>query len=472
MIIEFEDYPREIAAAIERAAQHTTLVDNPAAQADYSRVVIAICDYARECDSKECNWLVKEYAQPLIKHAAALLDYPKYTESLQICIERGIKAFRIFPRLEFEINKIWLTSVNQCNYYDDFGKCYLRNDVEAGEHNIPLADKGITDIHLYKKKLQTHPSVWTKHWEESITPALLRLNKEMEGMTEHERWDNRWSILKRILKEDYDIEWLDPMEMEDVIQEEKEEEMAKESAKKRPQELKDLEIQDNDSTDVMLEKGRKAFAILYPQIENNNPPRNNYEWTPVVDFAMATVVKAREMIDEQASYGEVVKLLREGWVAAEIISSYYTYTNRNLKLEILEAFLDLVEKRPRFTLAILKRMDRFRDSYKYYNLVDTEWLKEEIAFYTNNIKLADERILDAIVQHPDEHLKSDPIEWTARWEEVIDDAEIKAEKVLKDEYHGRGFCHAYWNTLRQILCDDYGIEWHSPQAMNPRVRFD
>ena len=35
-----------------------------------------------------------------------------------------------------------------------------------------------------------------------------------------------------------------------------------------------------------------------------------------------------------------------------------------------------------------------------------------------------------------------------------------------------GFCFAYWHTKREVLSDDYGIEWRSPNIMNPGVIFD
>ena len=57
-------------------------------------------------------------------------------------------------------------------------------------------------------------------------------------------------------------------------------------------------------------------------------------------------------------------------------------------------------------------------------------------------------------------------------EEVIDAAEEKVAEILKKEHRYMGFCHMYWRTLATVLDEEYGIFWCSPQAMNPRVRFD
>ena len=40
------------------------------------------------------------------------------------------------------------------------------------------------------------------------------------------------------------------------------------------------------------------------------------------------------------------------------------------------------------------------------------------------------------------------------------------------ENRGMGYCYLYWETKRDILKKDYGIEWRSPAVLNPRVHFD
>lgn len=69
------------------------------------------------------------------------------------------------------------------------------------------------------------------------------------------------------------------------------------------------------------------------------------------------------------------------------------------------------------------------------------------------------------------HLKSDPVERTPLWEEIYYEVEQECDRRLGDTPRGMGFCFAYWATLRQVLAER-GIEWRSPNQMNPRVRFD
>lgn len=91
-----------------------------------------------------------------------------------------------------------------------------------------------------------------------------------------------------------------------------------------------------------------------------------------------------------------------------------------------------------------------------------EWLR-------HNIALADAGRLDEIVGHG--YLRHDPVEWTARWEEVIDQADRRAYATLNDMPRGMGFCFAFWSARHSALLH-YGIEWRSPHQMNPKVHFD
>ena len=97
-------------------------------------------------------------------------------------------------------------------------------------------------------------------------------------------------------------------------------------------------------------------------------------------------------------------------------------------------------------------------------------LEQDITHYQSNIAAADRGDFNQIL--PYGHLKHDPIEWSAAYEAVIDDAEKKVYDELQDFPRGMGFCHAYWHTLATVLLKDYGIRWQRPAVMNPRVMFD
>ena len=68
-------------------------------------------------------------------------------------------------------------------------------------------------------------------------------------------------------------------------------------------------------------------------------------------------------------------------------------------------------------------------------------------------------------------LKHDPVEYTPEFQAIEDELEAKIIAKI-GENSGMGYCYLYWETKRDILKKDYGIEWCSPAVLNPRVHFD
>lgn len=67
-------------------------------------------------------------------------------------------------------------------------------------------------------------------------------------------------------------------------------------------------------------------------------------------------------------------------------------------------------------------------------------------------------------------LKFDPVERGEKWEEIIYDVYEKAIASC-GEPGFMGYCFGLWPAMAAELAA-YGIEWKSPQRMNPRVMFD
>lgn len=189
------------------------------------------------------------------------------------------------------------------------------------------------------------------------------------------------------------------------------------------------------------------------------------------ELVCGTVVLAEYDLREQEQQWEIASLAREMLQYARPLEGYdhmlsklYSATERmikalsdhpRLKAELLE-----------FEILIMDRVEA--QNFGRGNL--SSYLRKDLAALQANIRLADEGRLSEIPQQG--HLKSDPIEWTARWEEVIDEADKKVYELLSDCPRGMGFCHAFWHTRTEVLQRDYDLEWHSPSVLNPRVMFD
>ncbi len=189
-----------------------------------------------------------------------------------------------------------------------------------------------------------------------------------------------------------------------------------------------------------------------------------------VDIMVCDVMISKEILGEMGCRAEITKLAKECLGAAKV--AYPHYEKKELIYNGLEMMLDCLFEHPRLTVKILTFMKRMIEENDGA-FGDLEWVEEEIAYYTQNIALADAGRLDEITVRGHAHIKHDPIEWTARWEEVIDEVEekVEAEMLAEGMRRGMGFCYGYWHAKGKYLAE-YGIEWCSPSLMNPGVMFD
>lgn len=189
------------------------------------------------------------------------------------------------------------------------------------------------------------------------------------------------------------------------------------------------------------------------------------------DVCCGCVLVAETSLREQEGEWEIASLCRvllkyAAWLEEfdHMLDSAYNVVRRfedclmehpRLKLRLLE-----------LELTIVRRIEALND----HELSHAEYLEREISRHKRNIHFADNDQLDSIEQ-TGYGLKKDPVEWTAHWEEVIDEADRMTEEKLKGYPRGMGFCHAYWHE-RQKALRKLGVSWRCPSEMNPRTRFD
>ncbi len=65
----------------------------------------------------------------------------------------------------------------------------------------------------------------------------------------------------------------------------------------------------------------------------------------------------------------------------------------------------------------------------------------------------------------------DPIEGDPDYAWAIKEAGFKAMEEIKRPYK-MGYCHLFWRRKKQILKEQFGIDWYSPREMNPGAKFD
>lgn len=65
----------------------------------------------------------------------------------------------------------------------------------------------------------------------------------------------------------------------------------------------------------------------------------------------------------------------------------------------------------------------------------------------------------------------DPIEDTEKFKKIADEVDKKVVEIIGPNL-GDGYCHVFWTTKKQILKEEYGIDWKSPAEMNMNITFD
>ena len=126
---------------------------------------------------------------------------------------------------------------------------------------------------------------------------------------------------------------------------------------------------------------------------------------------------------------------------------------------------------PRFAMEILRReLAWLRESEEESEGVQPEDIEADMARLEAYIDL-EGLSMDAFCQEYGRHLRFDPVERTARWEDLYFEVEEECSRRLKGVPRGMGFCFPYWAAKRDVL-RKYGIDWKSPHMMNPRVMFD
>lgn len=208
--------------------------------------------------------------------------------------------------------------------------------------------------------------------------------------------------------------------------------------------------------------------IVVPEYKSNKTSDVNLD--ELVNICKDSVKQAEEAMEEERCPWKIAGLARRYADAADVLKGYEHLLNTLYSMN--KEMLELIFDHPRLKLRLLKiqlEVLRYIEACNGQELGITEDICDEITELSNCIALADEGRLDEIPQTG--HLKRDPVEWTARWEEVIDEADRIAYENLEDLPRGMGWCFGFWSERANAL-RKFGINWRSPHLMNPGVMFD
>lgn len=166
-------------------------------------------------------------------------------------------------------------------------------------------------------------------------------------------------------------------------------------------------------------------------------------WEAMADTMPRIIDAVAESVYSHALYELLLIYIRAAFIAGVLDASFKGRARKMLKLRILieyEQWLD----------------------YRF----DAELQSAVAGMFTPD------ELLKIILNPSIGRLKKDPVEYTRRWEHIYYDVERRLDERFANAPRQRGFCFHLWAAKQELLKDEYGIDWHNPAQMNPRIKFD
>jgi hypothetical protein len=91
----------------------------------------------------------------------------------------------------------------------------------------------------------------------------------------------------------------------------------------------------------------------------------------------------------------------------------------------------------------------------------------------NNINIYIGLVMCNLIK-PDTIIYHDPIEDDPNYIDIFKNINAEVDEALNDYplRDGFGYCHVFWNMKAKILKEKYGINWKSPQELDPFTFYD
>lgn len=177
--------------------------------------------------------------------------------------------------------------------------------------------------------------------------------------------------------------------------------------------------------------------------------------------------KLYDQMSDNSGKGDYWKNIPLGKEALYVIKDVAPETDDEIKMQFCELVVDEELLDPLSTPRLLLS---FMDFYHVMKHSDYQWNNEAYSLMRATLPNAGTGEIESYISRKS-HLKYDPVQLSQQYEDCIYDVEKELDDLFKDEDRYMGFCHLYWSAKCNALAKR-GIEWMSPQTMNPKTRFD
>lgn len=247
-----------------------------------------------------------------------------------------------------------------------------------------------------------------------------------------------------------------------------------------------LNLRNNFSNDDD-KKNRKNdiifLSLMIEMVEKENAPHiYDMELLELYGLLMETYDELEEYREMKGLAHSVLELLRPQltkWDAAQetvpvIIEALGNSVYNHALFELLLLYIRMAWKAGKLNESIkgfARKMLKLHILLEDAGSKDFRLLPQELRDALANLFTPSELL--KIILSPDiGHLKKDPVEYSWEWEDIYYHIEDKLEQRFANAPKHMGFCFKYWEAKKELLKEEYNIDWRSPAQMNPRVRFD
>ncbi len=474
------DWVARVEAARLQAQKYTKPNGKPELLNAYGEMLYALSHLVDEYVKTEREYEVKPYIEEMFPYAHHAYEYEHMKHILCNAFCNLPQATRWHPRLRVQVLEMYDKAHRQVTSRRPFGDT-TEAEIWAGQRNIKLADIGVTDIRYYHTPSRVDmidPIEWTLAWDEVIdtavrkTYAVLPKSKEKRGDNFQERF---YEKLANILQEDHGITWRTPDQMKKV--EEKLAQLPNEERHPKPDPLdafmttreRASKAMGNITIDRLLTLGEETAD------EEAAKARKDY-WDAHLYHIDCCIAVTQDRRDEARlqPYTEVIAAIKCGLSTIEFLRDMASSVEKAVLYEKLRVLYEASQQvyHPRLSETLINAMYLLARRADY-TVGDKDWLEAEERHWVYNLSYAHENRPTRIKPHPNDTYLRDSVEWSSKWEKVIDKVDEQVEQELGIVHPNRSsYGVREWTVRARILEEKYDILWLSPKDLNPDMTFN
>lgn len=272
--------------------------------------------------------------------------------------------------------------------------------------------------------------------------------------------EQRQEIQKGIYKDIRTIVYFDL-----VYEEEVKEVKPEETQEEKPKTIYDVRVE-------MYDEGRysECREITKRVLDMALSDRN---YKDVIDFRL-DLLELNARLNEEYLNRDVLNQLINDLKEGEI--------SENDKLELLRTIAknfmnlndyEMAEKCYRKALSLTDREDKIKAILKEIYMISLRRMYDTESFMLSYMGKRKDKLteLEGEVVLPIDYVAHDPIESTREFQDVISEAIKKVDSILKNSKDRPDYYQIYYRKLTDVLKEDYGIDWKSPDKLSLKKLF-